>query len=85
MKLAPQAIKVEPLPDYCLLVSFENGEIRKFDVKPYLEHPAFRELKVIPLFNAVKIGGLSIEWLRGQDICPDQLYYNSVPMAQEVL
>jgi len=22
--------------------------------------------------------GLSVEWIHGQDICPDELYYNSV-------
>lgn len=26
----------------------------------------------------VKVGGLSIEWANGADICPDELYYNSV-------
>jgi len=80
MELAPRAVKVSPQPDYCLLVTFENGETRQFDVKPYLSHPAFAELKIIPLFNAVKIGGLSVEWLRGQDICPDALYYNAIPV-----
>ncbi|MCL2168543.1 MAG: DUF2442 domain-containing protein [Defluviitaleaceae bacterium] len=83
MELAPRAVKVAPLQDYRLSVTFENGEVKLFDVKPYLDHPAFRELRIIPLFNAVKIGGLSIEWLRGQDICPDQLYFNSVSIPLE--
>lgn len=29
------------------------------------------------MFNSVKIGGLSIEWENGADICPDELYNNS--------
>jgi len=29
--------------------------------------------------EVIKIDGLSIEWLHGQDICPDELYYNSLP------
>lgn len=29
------------------------------------------------MFNSVKIGGLSIEWENGVDICPDELYNNS--------
>ena len=81
MELAPTAVNVIPQPDYYLLVTFENGEVRQFDVKPYLDHPAFRELRTIPLFNAVKIGGLSVEWLRGQDICPDELYYNATAIT----
>ena len=76
--IRPYAVKVEPQPDYCLLVTFDNGERKIFDVKPYLDHPAFSELKIVPLFNAVRIGGLSIKWLRGQDICPDVLYDGGV-------
>jgi hypothetical protein len=47
----------------------ESGEVIK------------NELKNITLFNTAKPAGLSIEWLHGQDICPDELYYNSVPAA----
>ena len=39
---------------------------------------AYQELKTPALFNTVKPAGLSIEWLHGQDICPDDLYYNSI-------
>jgi hypothetical protein len=34
------------------------------------------------IFNTVKPAGLSIEWVHGQDVCPDELYYNSVPNLQ---
>ena len=75
----PRAIKVNPQPDYCLLVTFSNNERRLFDVKPYLDFLPFRELRNASLFNTVKPAGLSVEWLHGQDVCPDDLYYNSVP------
>ncbi|MDR2182684.1 MAG: DUF2442 domain-containing protein [Clostridiales bacterium] len=77
VKIRPMAVKVVPSDDYCLLVSFDNGETRLFDVKPYLNHPAYRELRKPYLFETVKIAGLSVEWLHGQDICPDELYFNS--------
>lgn len=77
--LRPCAISVEPAPDYYLLVTFDNKERRLFDVKPYLDLAAYRELKALALFRTVKPAGLSVEWLHGQDICPDELYYNSVP------
>lgn len=48
-----------------------------FDVKPYLSHNAFKQLNDKVLFNTVKIDGLSISWLNGADICPDELYNNS--------
>jgi hypothetical protein len=80
MSTSPWAIEVAPQPDYRLLVTFNNNEKRIFDVKPYLEHKAFQELKIPALFRTVKPAGLSIEWIHGQDICPDELYHNSVPV-----
>ncbi len=77
----PRATKVAIYEDYCLLVTFSNNEQRIFDVKPYLEFAPFKELKNKELFAKVRPAGLSIEWLHGQDICPDDLYYNSVPCS----
>ena len=74
----PRASAVEPLPEHKLLVTFDNGERRVFDVTPYLDHPAYRELRGSTLFLTVKPAGLSVEWIHGQDICPDELYYDSV-------
>jgi len=76
--LRPIAANVIPREDYRLLVTFDNGEERIFDVRPYFKFPLFQELKNLALFNTVKPAGLSIEWIHGQDICPDDLYYNSV-------
>jgi len=76
--IRPKAIAVEPRPDYYLMVTFSNNEKRLFDVKPYLDFKPFSELRNPVLFNTVKPAGLSVEWLHGQDICPDELYYNSV-------
>lgn len=77
--MRPKAIDVKPLEDYQLLVTFDNGEFKIFDVKPYLSHKIFESLKDVNIFNTVKIGGLSIEWSNGADICPDELYNNSKP------
>lgn len=38
-------INVEPLNDYKLLLTFDNGEKRIFDVSPYLDKGIFKELK----------------------------------------
>ncbi len=78
--LRPKAVEVVPQDDYCLLVTFSNNEKRVFDVKPYLGFKPFDELKSPAVFNTVRPAGLSVEWIHGQDICPDELYYNSVPI-----
>lgn len=78
--MSPRVVNVRPLPNYELLLEFENGEMRKYDVKPMIKGSWMGELKDISLFNTVHIGGLSIEWDGGQDLCPDDLYENSIPI-----
>ena len=80
--IRPRAVAVTPQPEYCLLVTFDNNEKRIFDVKPYFDFKPFSELRSDTLFNTVKTAGLSVEWIHGQDICPDDLYYNSVPVKE---
>ncbi len=75
--MRPKAIDVKALNNYELEILFENGEKRKFDVKPYFKFKQFEELRDNQKFQRVKIAGLSIEWENGADICPDELYNNS--------
>ena len=75
--MRPKAISVEALEDYILIIEFDNGEKKLFDVKPYLDKKAFLQLKDNNNFKKVKVSGLSIEWEIGVDICPDELYNNS--------
>ena len=75
--MRPRAINVKPLNDYKLLITFNNNETKIFDVKPYLKYKQYNKLKNISIFNTVKIGGLSVEWIDGTDICPDELYNQS--------
>ena len=59
----PTAVAVKALDDYKLLVSFENDEIRVYDLKPALEGMQGRwygELLDIDYFRTVRIGGGSI-------------------------
>lgn len=76
--MRPKAIDVKVLKDYKLEIKFDNNEKRIFDVKPYFKFKRFNELKDKNAFEKVKIAGLSIEWENGADICPDELYNNSV-------
>lgn len=76
--MRPKAIDVKILEDYKLEILFDNNQKRIFDVKPYFKFKIFKELQDIKKFATVKIAGLSIEWENGADICPDELYNNSV-------
>ena len=74
----PRVKAVTPNPDYTLTLTFTTGEVRTFDVKPYLNIGIFQELKDQRLFNSVKPFLGSIQWQNGQDLCPDTLYLESV-------
>jgi hypothetical protein len=72
------AIKnVIPQDNYLLLLIFENGEKRLFDLKPYLDFGIFRELKDLSLFKTVKTSFDSIEWDNEADLDPELLYQKS--------
>jgi hypothetical protein len=73
----PRVVSVKPENDFILLITFNNGEVKEFDVKPYLNTGLFKELKDISLFNSVKPFLGSIQWMNGIDLCPDTLYLDS--------
>jgi hypothetical protein len=81
----PRVINVKPEKDYILCLWFANGEIRRFDVKPYLEYEVFRPLKDEAVFNSVRPDGLSVEWVNEASLCPDTLYQDSVVCDKSVL
>jgi hypothetical protein len=76
MYLAVKGVKA--LPNYKLLLTFENDEIRLFDMSPYLDKGIFKELKDSSLFNTVKVNFDSVEWANEADLDPEFLYEESV-------
>ena len=70
--------QVEPQDNYLLLLTFENGEKRKFDMKPYLNKGVFKELEDVSLFNTVRKSFDSIEWDNEADLDPETLYADSI-------
>ncbi|MGE4284401.1 MAG: DUF2442 domain-containing protein [Clostridia bacterium] len=70
-------INVEPLQGYQLLLTFDNGEKRIFDMKPYLDKGIFKELRDEKMFKSVRVSFDSIEWSNQADIDPELLYEDS--------
>lgn len=81
MNAYPVLKAVTPLDDYCLLLTFGEGEKRLYDFKPNLNHKFYRPLADIKLFKSVSVNDGEIEWVTGQDFCPHTLYENSTPVA----
>ena len=73
----PRVTQVKPEQNFTLLITFNNGEEKSFDVKPYLGIVIFRELQDVSIFNSVKPFLGSIQWANGVDLCPDTLYLES--------
>jgi hypothetical protein len=78
--MTPTVTNVKPEQDYFLTVEFSNGEIRSFDVKPYLNNGIFQELNDLKNFNSVHFDGLSIEWNNEVSLYPDTVYFGSVAL-----
>ena len=81
----PHVKNVRSLDNYELEVSFENGESRRFDVKPYLGRGIFVRLRDLALFRGVRVIAGSIEWPGGLDLSYDTLYVDGKPNVAPAL
>ena len=75
-----KVIAIETLEKYRLLVTFESGEIKCYDMEPLFEKwIPFQSLKEIQgLFEQVKVdaGGYGISWNDELDLSCNELYFN---------
>ncbi|MBP9566996.1 MAG: DUF2442 domain-containing protein [Sulfurospirillum sp.] len=71
-------INVVALEDYKLLLTFENGEKKIFDVTPYLKIGRFSELKNCEIFKSVRVHFDSVEWSNKLDLDPELLYTKGI-------
>jgi hypothetical protein len=81
----PYVKDVHPVDDYRLEVTFENGERRVFDVKPYLQRGVFVRLQNRAVFQAARVVAGSVEWPGGLDLSYDTLYLESRPIASRAV
>ena len=74
----PRVKDVKPQAGYSLLLTFTNGEVKVFDMKPYLDYSMFKPLRDVDFFNAVRPSHGTIQWANEADLCPDTVYLDSV-------
>jgi len=70
-------IKVQAKPNYMLLLEFENGEKRIFDLMPLLGKQPFVRLKELNLFLSARVACGTVVWPGNIDIAPETLYERS--------
>lgn len=77
-----KVISVKPLDDYILLVSFENGQRKNYDLKPLFDkYNMFSALQTVNgLYKLVSVdaGGYGISWNDEIDISCNELYANGI-------
>jgi hypothetical protein len=71
---------VKPLPNSRIYVEIEDGRKGIFDLNPYLDHGVFRELRDVHYFNGVGILFGSVTWPNNQDIAPETLLTEMLPV-----
>lgn len=74
----PRVKSVKPENNYTLLLEFSNGEVKRFDVSPYIGKGVFAPLSDESFFWRVRVFLGSIQWPNGADLCPDTLYLDSL-------
>lgn len=74
----PRVVDVAVKSGYELELKFENGEVGVYDCSGFLDFGVFRDLKDIDYFRKASVLDGTVVWPKGQDICPDTLYLDSV-------
>ena len=72
---------VRPLVNYRLELSFNTGENRVFDARPYLDKGIFTELKDLVYFRSARVALGTVIWPHEQDFAPETLYLDSQSVA----
>jgi hypothetical protein len=80
MEILLDLVNVEAQIDHTLLIMFENGEKRRFDMNPYLDKKPFSKLKNSPLFMKATVECGTVAWPGNIDIAPETLWDRSEPV-----
>ena len=90
-----QIVQVTPRDDFTLVLRFDNGELRRLDVRPYLQPgTVFAPFREWNHFRRVYLDenhcvawdidpnvDSSRVWSNKVDLCPDSCYVDSVPLS----
>ena len=77
-----KVLNVLPTDNYEVIVIYSNGEIKIYDIKPYLELGVFKYLKNKKIFNTVKPRFDTIEW---PNVIPDKMYCSEIDIDPDTL
>jgi len=71
---------VTVIPKFTLILKFENGERRRFDMAAYIEQKPWVRLKSGQVFQGAFVANGTVVWPGNIDIDPETLYEYSIPV-----
>lgn len=75
-------IEVKALEDFLLYIKFQNGEKKIYDMKELLKFDYYKNLRDREIFKTVCVYGITLKWSTGEDIAPEKIYFDSVPLEE---
>ncbi|QEP43583.1 DUF2442 domain-containing protein [Ectothiorhodospiraceae bacterium BW-2] len=80
-----RVISATAIADFRLHLTFNNGEQREFDMRPYLDYPVFEPLKNPGFFALAKVDYGTVTWPGEIDIAPETLFYKGISSVGRAL
>lgn len=74
-------VTVVPRSGFQLDLEFENGERRRFDMRPLLAMKPWNRIASPAMFEQVRVDYGTVVWPGDIDVAPETLYEDSVPLA----
>ena len=79
----PDIIGVKALDNYLIYIKYKTNEERIYSMENLInENKFYARLKDKTYFKNVKPRGDSIEWEKGEDVAPENLYYGSIDINE---
>ena len=79
-KIEELPIEVKALENFLLYIKFQNGEEKIYDMKEMLKFDYYKNLRDKENFKKVTVFGITLKWSTGEDIAPEKIYFNSIPL-----
>lgn len=81
--MVPDIEEAKALDKYYIYLKYETGEEKIYNMtENILKIPYYNKLKSAKYFKDLKPRGDTVEWANGEDVAPENLYYNSIPISE---
>lgn len=81
----PKVKHITPYDNFTMEIEFLNGEIKRFDFKPYLKFPIYVPLQNSVFFKQAHVNQGIIVWNEDIDFCPDRLYLEAKAVEKSTM